>query len=199
MRNFLIAGAFSLLAMFSGDGVKHVQAATLDYTISGTASGTLNNVTFTSLPYLITLTADPARDIASFGYAPSVATIKVGGANALSFTSQVYFGETFDNRIYLAARNTNPFVSDFLGFSLPGYVDLSRSFGTVVGSSVVINQFVGVQTSGGPLTLTASSDVQFSAARTPAAVPGPIAGAGIPALLAIGGVIWARRRKVLAA
>ena len=31
---------------------------------------------------------------------------------------------------------------------------------------------------------------------TPVAVPGPIAGAGLPALLALGGfVLWARRRK----
>ncbi len=31
------------------------------------------------------------------------------------------------------------------------------------------------------------------------AVPGPIAGAGIPALLALGGFVWARRRKAAAA
>jgi hypothetical protein len=30
-------------------------------------------------------------------------------------------------------------------------------------------------------------------------VPGPIAGAGLPALLALGGLVWARRRKAVAA
>ena len=33
---------------------------------------------------------------------------------------------------------------------------------------------------------------------TPVAVPGPIAGAGLPALLALGGFVWARRRKFVA-
>jgi hypothetical protein len=32
-----------------------------------------------------------------------------------------------------------------------------------------------------------------------AAVPGPVAGAGIPALMALGGFVWARRRRVAAA
>jgi LPXTG-motif cell wall-anchored protein len=30
------------------------------------------------------------------------------------------------------------------------------------------------------------------------AVPGPIAGAGLPALMALGGFVWARRRKAAA-
>ena len=30
------------------------------------------------------------------------------------------------------------------------------------------------------------------------AVPGPIAGAGLPALLALGGFVWSRRRKAAA-
>jgi hypothetical protein len=34
---------------------------------------------------------------------------------------------------------------------------------------------------------------------SPLAVPGPIAGAGLPALLALGGFVWARRRKAAAA
>jgi LPXTG-motif cell wall-anchored protein len=29
-------------------------------------------------------------------------------------------------------------------------------------------------------------------------VPGPIAGAGLPALMALGGFVWARRRKAAA-
>ena len=35
-------------------------------------------------------------------------------------------------------------------------------------------------------------------AATPQAVPGPIAGAGLPALIALGGLVWARRRKAAA-
>ena len=34
--------------------------------------------------------------------------------------------------------------------------------------------------------------------RPPQVVPGPIAGAGLPALLALGGFVWARRRKAAA-
>jgi LPXTG-motif cell wall-anchored protein len=41
----------------------------------------------------------------------------------------------------------------------------------------------------GPITFETASSV---------AVPGPIAGAGIPALMALGGFVWARRRKAVA-
>jgi LPXTG-motif cell wall-anchored protein len=51
--------------------------------------------------------------------------------------------------------------------------------------------FLSTQRAGGSLTTT------FSASAM--AVPGPIAGAGLPALLALGGFVWTRRRKATAA
>jgi hypothetical protein len=48
--------------------------------------------------------------------------------------------------------------------------------------------------------LTPTTGRPFSSEATIAvAVPGPIAGAGIPALMALGGLVWARRRKAAAA
>jgi hypothetical protein len=42
-------------------------------------------------------------------------------------------------------------------------------------------------------------DVRFLIRIASVPVPGPVAGAGIPALMALGGFVWARRRKAAAA
>jgi hypothetical protein len=42
-------------------------------------------------------------------------------------------------------------------------------------------------------------DVRFLITIASVPVPGPMAGAGLPALMALGGVVWARRRKAAAA
>jgi LPXTG-motif cell wall-anchored protein len=49
---------------------------------------------------------------------------------------------------------------------------------------------------GGDLDL---DDVRFLITIASVPVPGPVAGAGLPALLGLGGFVWARRRKAAAA
>jgi hypothetical protein len=49
------------------------------------------------------------------------------------------------------------------------------------------------------IDITPGRTVAVTGNLTSTVVPGPIAGAGIPALMALGGLVWARRRKATAA
>ena len=141
------------------------------YTITGSGSGSFGGAAFGNRAFTITLRADPDTDIGSFGIAPSFAGIDIMGIGPLTFSNQTYFGQT--NGFYLTARNTLPFVQDFFDFDLPDTADIYAPFDTVTGTDVrALDQFVNVPTSGGPLTLNMSSDVQFTG-RDATQVPEP--------------------------
>ncbi len=84
----------------------------------------------------------------------------------------------------------------FESFTLAG----SAAFQTFIRTAVVDSSSALVFANlGGDNVGSLLDDVTVSASVITNPVPGPIAGAGLPALIALGGFVWARRRKAAAA
>ena len=114
-----------------------------------------------------------------FGGAPPV-PFATGLPDLLSFSATVS-GTTVTSLALLTRPVANPnpevWVPEFFSVT-------SLAPGGAVTNNVGGNPIVGIVV------------VAVRVEGTPVAVPGPIAGAGLPALLALGGfVLWARRRK----
>jgi len=92
------------------------------------------------------------------------------GAGSLSFTGVLSTGTTVQTATPIANTAGTQQTFSFLNTGLFSSIQVSASG-------------VGIQE---------IRQIQFSGVT---AVPGPIAGAGLPALFALGGLVWARRRK----
>jgi hypothetical protein len=164
MRSVAIAAAFLLTLAGTATTAK---AATELYTVSGTASGSLAGVGFTAQAFTFSLTGDNTVISGAAGDDSYVidplesASFSIANVGSGVFSLATRLGE-FTQGIYFSRSGS--FGLDIFDFLLPnGAVDLTQSFGPVDGADVyALEQFVGVDTSIGDLTLTASSDVQFS-------------------------------------
>jgi LPXTG-motif cell wall-anchored protein len=81
-------------------------------------------------------------------------------------------------------------LSNGVTLSLNGAGSTSAVFAPIAALGVIKDQFNFA--AAGSFATTSILQNGFSVT----AVPGPITGAGLPALLALGGFVWARRRKV---
>ncbi len=92
-----------------------------------------------------------------------------------------------------AAITVNETLSNGVSISLLGPGSATRVFTPIGALGVIKDQF----NFAAPGSFAQTSVLQNGFSVT--AVPGPIAGAGLPALMALGGFVWARRRKVAGA
>lgn len=173
-------------------------AATVIYTISGTGTGSLNGTSFTDQAYSIMLTGDTAN-VASCG----TSCQDLGPLNQAVVTINGFAPVTLtlDTRIGIA-RGINAFffgldgAGDYLDFFVTDAQETAFNFlagyGPVTGTGVfALDQFLNVASSGGALTLSQSSNVQFSTAD--GAVPEPSTWAMM--LFGLGAIGAAVRRK----
>jgi hypothetical protein len=119
-------------------------------------------------------------------------------------------GYTFDSLAFNVSGSSNltvtgTFLNGETQTSAP--VDLSSERGVlayVLGDPNNLfdtNPLTSLLLSGGPFTSFSAfiiTGVTAIPGVEPQPVPGPVAGAGLPALLALGGFVWARRRKAAA-
>lgn len=148
-------------------------APVLNYTISGTGSGTLAGNVFNDAEFTITMIGDAATfdgmDINPL-LSSSVTIVGFGTTDILIPTRLGINGN-----IIFYSRSSG---SDLFDFRLPGgALDLTQPFGPVAGIDVfALHQFVDISSSLGSLTFRTSSDVLFQAVDNQV-VPEPPTGA----------------------
>lgn len=170
-------------------------ASTEVYTISGTGSGSLNGTAFSNSAFTFTLTGDTAT-LQNQGLTTqidplSTATATIDGFGPVTFSTATRLGQN-NSTIFFG----NSAALDLFDFLLGSPVDLASSFGPVTGTDIfALNQFVNVLTTGGNLSFTQSSSVQFSGVTGSdvSGVPEPSAWAMM--LLGFGGIGLAMRRR----
>ena len=155
-------------------------AAPILFIFSGTATGNLGGVPFTSAAFTVTSTADTSNVFVAAGSPPfqtfavlaSSATIDITGVGTLTFTDQTYWSDpngAGDIIFGDATRNAGDYSLNrgILGFSalfvgLESY-DLTHPFGPVSSpfdfETSAFNNFQNVPTNFGNLSLVSSNDV----------------------------------------
>ncbi|WP_341632077.1 PEPxxWA-CTERM sorting domain-containing protein [Sphingomonas agri] len=142
-----------------------VAAATIVYTLAGTGSGHLGALNFTNAAYSITATGDTANlTSSSFYYALdplSSVSINIAGIGDLSVTVPLRFGEVPNSGFFFG----DPAVDILDGFFTVGFfVDISLPFGPLTSlTATTDNQFVGLPTQDGLLSMTSTSNITYSA------------------------------------
>jgi len=132
--------------------------------------------------------------------AQGFSTIKPTSGDTFSSITVSIPNNTFTDLIFVAARQP-PVSGDFLNISVDNVTgpDSTFSYDFAAGNFQALTlSLAGANiasvTISGTAGLTEVKEFQVSGV-----VPGPIAGAGLPALFAFGGLLWARRRKTAAA
>ncbi|UJP05520.1 MAG: PEP-CTERM sorting domain-containing protein [Nitrosomonas sp.] len=153
-----------LLAFLGGSQLAH--ATILNYSIKGTGSGLLADTAFTNAAFTIKLQGDTSL-FRGLDINPLISSqITIAGLGMTTIIDETRLGIN-GNAIFfsLGAGNGN---LDLFDFFLAAPVDLTHSFGPVVGRNVFgLYQFVNVDSSLGPLTFSSSSDVIFQASAVP--------------------------------
>lgn len=171
-------------------------ATTEIYTISGTGSGSLNGSAFSNAAFTFTLTGDPAT-LQTLGLTTQIdplisATAAIGGFSPVTFNLVTRLGE---NNVAVFFSRTG-IDYDLFDFLLGSPINLASSFGPVTGTNIfALNQFTNVATSGGNLTFSQSSSVQFSGiiGNSVSGVPEP--STWMMMLIGFGGIGYAIRRR----
>lgn len=167
-------------------------AAPLTYHIAGSGSGSLNGTSFSNSSFEFFLTGEATNYINSL----SIASVTIAGlgSTTLFIPTRLGFCGSCSSGAVFFSRADGFDLFDFHIVPPTGW-SFAAPFSPLSGSEVyALNQFIDVPSSGGLLTFSSSSDVQFWAAP----VPEPetyammLAGLGL-----IGGI--ARRKKQLQA
>jgi LPXTG-motif cell wall-anchored protein len=137
-----------------------------------------------------------------FGMNGDWADMNMIGLNASAGTMTL----TFDNPVYAVGGFVN-----YVPGSGPATLAVYDTSGSLIeatvltflaGNSLITGQFVGFleQTAIGSMTLSNAyiGMTSLTVSSQAVAVPGPVAGAGLPALLGLAGVWFYRRRKAVA-
>jgi hypothetical protein len=168
----------------------------------------LNGTTFTNASFDIRMFGDNSNIIDFFG-TPIIdplnsAKITIAGLGTGDFLTATRFGLNGTNNVFFFSEKTIFGGVDLFDFSVSAADAASFNFqagyGPVSALSVsALNQFENISTSIGPLSLNSASNVSFSSVSPMSAVPGPVAGAGLPGLAAGLGAffVWWRRRDAL--
>lgn len=167
-------------------------AAPLTYHIAGTGSGSLNGTSFFNSSFEFFLTGEAANYIDSLSSAS--VTIAALGSATISIPTRLGFCESCGSGAVFFSRADGLDLFDFYIVPPIGW-SLAAPFSPLSGSEVyALNQFIDVPSSGGLLTFSSSSDVQFWA--TPVSEPETYAMI-LAGLCLIGSI--ARRKKQLQA
>jgi hypothetical protein len=177
------------------------------------AGGLQNVIRFSSTTdTLVTEASGQARITSTDFVAGSGATGDIGGINQLTISalSPTFLG--FD----AIQLNVNAEIGSIVNFSAVDQFNNTISFGpfnlgagenrfTFLSDAVQFITSLSLTSNAGQFALQDVRQVRIGDLLAPGpggvpfVVPGPIAGAGLPALLALGGFMWARRRKAAAA
>jgi PEP-CTERM motif len=176
------------------------KAALINYSFTGTGSGTLDNLGFVDAPFAVSINAD-TNDVAfqpslgAFGILNLGGTIDITGVGVATFTLPLFiFGGNGLDAVGFGNLDANGnLIAIFqTGLGLATY-DLASNFGPVTGTNANLSQFQNVATDLGTLGFTTMSEVTFVSTVT--GVPEPssfvLSGAGILGFL---GYRLSRRR-----
>ena len=189
-RASLFAGVVTASALWACPAY----AASEIYTITGTGSGSLNGTAFSNAAFTFTLTGDPTT-LQTLGLITVIdplttATVTIGGLGPVTFGLDTRLGQNNVEVFFSRASGGN----DLFDFMLSSGVNLASNFGPVTGTNVTaLNQFINVATSGGNLTFTQSSSVQFSGTLSNTSLPEPATWATM--MLGFAGIGFAARRN----
>jgi hypothetical protein len=159
------------------------QAATLNYSISGTGSGSLGGTIFRDANFTINMLGDTSLfnglDIDPL----TSSSVTIGGLGTTTISEGTRLG--INGSIIFFSRSSG---FDLFDFGLAAPVDLTQTFGSVLGTGVfALNQFNNVGSSLGLLSFSSSSNVLFQASNNVSTVPVPAAlwlfGSGLLGLL----------------
>lgn len=171
-------------------GTPAMAARTL-YTIQGTGSGSLGGVTYTNSNYVFSFTADDRSNMPTANY------FQFGNGNRVTLNIMTAFGTAFD-RFYVQNLSSR-FMNDIFDFTLPNaQLDIYAPFSAVTGTNVTaIGGFRDIDTTGGALTLSSSTNVRFMGVNAIAdAVPEPASWALMLGGVGIMGFALRRKTKV---
>ncbi|THD50683.1 PEPxxWA-CTERM sorting domain-containing protein [Phenylobacterium sp.] len=173
MRNFLIAAALAVSTVGLAAGQASAQSIT--YTITGVGDGDLAGTDFTNAAYTITMHGDLAN-IVNSGFQAldplSSSDVDIDGIGDVTLDVATRMG--IYGSVGFFSRSDSIGGLDLLDFQLPHPVNLTTAFGPLLGTDIsAISQFSNVQSSGGALTFTSSSNVEFSSVLGGGGVPEP--------------------------
>ncbi|HXR03272.1 MAG TPA: PEP-CTERM sorting domain-containing protein [Verrucomicrobiae bacterium] len=171
------------------------KASLIDYTLSGTGSGSLGAVPFSDTAFTITSTADTANITESLGVfqVPDItATVFVSGLGSATFTIPTDNFDTIDFTpgAGISSPNQHRDILDISSSAFASY-DLSSSLSPVTGTPS-INSGTGFQTTAGNFLLSSISSVTFRADVVPE--PSTFALLGV---VSVGWVLWRQKHKTM--
>lgn len=159
------------------------QAAMLNYSISGTGSGSLGGTNFRDANFTINMLGDTSL-FNGLDINPLISSsVSIGGLGTTTISEGTRLG-IFGSGIFFSRSSG----LDLFDFYLAAPVDLTQTFGSVLGTGVfALNQFNNVGSSLGLLSFSSSSNVLFQASNNVSTVPVPAAvwlfGSGLLGLL----------------
>ena len=191
---FVALGVCAAVA-FAGGAAR---ATPITYTLSGTASGSLNGTAFTGALFGVTFVSDTAN-VTDVTATIARTAIQTGvsftvGASSGTFTDPLY---VFDNREGPSAGFTRG-AGDILTLGDVGFgtYNMRTGFDPTVSATVVNNAVTAIPTSAGALTFTSVSAPAFRAVLGQSVVPeaGTLGLLGLGASTVVCGVLRRRIR-----
>jgi len=160
-----------MFLIFLGFG-SAAQAITLNYSISGNGNGSLGGTSFINTDFTINLLGDTALFNGTSVDPLTSASVSIDGFGTTVLGIPTRLGSVGNTVFFSRAGNSG---LDLFDFSLSQIVDLTQSFGPLIGTGVfALNQFTDVGSSLGLLSFDSSSNVTFQASA-PSPVPVPAA------------------------
>ncbi len=163
-------------------------ATTLNYTISGTGSGSLDGNAFSNAEFTFSLTGDSENLSSNILNPLDSATFSIAGVGSGTFHLATRIGAI--GSVVFFSRGSG---LDLFDFFTDATADLSSAF-TVsgTGGAFALNQFNDVATSAGALGFDSASGITFSSEALP---PVPLPATAWMLFAGLGGLAAFKRRK----
>lgn len=196
---FSIGLSFAFAIALHGFVPSDVQAVPINYSFTGTGSGTVEVTGFNDAEFTVSINAD-TNDVAfqpslgAFGILNLSGTIDITGIGVAEFTLPLFiFGGNGMETIGFGNFGNGNLIAIFeSGLGLAGY-DLMSNFGPVTSLNYNLNQFVNVTTSLGTLSYSTMSDATFVSTINAVPEPSSFMLAGIGVLGLLGYRLWGKR------